>query len=241
VISFPIFDLRCEKDASPNVMLKCRRKMFRLSDCRRALPGRLSKLLLFGILLLFASGINAQSGRRSTKPTEKTSPEPQRKVSLLVSIEDRDQFSNIPYYLADSALDACIDRLRDAPEVSVSSAARGMSRADAAHRSKTEKAIYVVWLQIVADLPDSKKPSKNGPQELYLRYTIFEPGTAMVKTEGRTQHLVYRTSGGGMSSPSSSRNSPIYSEYALKQAAREAAESVMRAFEIKVPEESVPR
>ncbi len=48
-------------------------------------------------------------------------------------------------------------------------------------------------------------------------------------------------SGGGMSAPNSSRNNPIYSEYALKQAAREAADMVMRAFEVTPPEERVSR
>ena len=81
-------------------------------------------MLFIVALLLFAPAALAQSGRRSTKPPEKTPAAPQRKVSLLVSIEDRDQFSNIPYYLADSALDSCIDRLRDATEVSVSSSTR---------------------------------------------------------------------------------------------------------------------
>ena len=192
------------------------------------------------IALVVSATAAAQSGRRSTKPAEKTSP-PQKRVSLLVSIEDRDQFSNIPYYLADTALDACIDRLRDATEVSVSSSTRGMSRADANRRAKTEKEIYVVWLQIVSGLPDSAKPSKKGPGELYVRYTIFEPATARVIAEGRTQKSIYRMSGAGVSSPNASRDSHIYSEYALKQAAREAGELVMRAFEITPPEERLPR
>jgi hypothetical protein len=198
---------------------------------------RLSRLV---IILICASITSAQSGRRSAKSTEKSTA-PQKKVSLLVSIEDRNPFSNIPYYLADTALDACIDRLRDAAEISVSSSTRGMSRADAIRRAKTEKEIYVVWLQIVSGLPDSAKPSKKAPEELYLRYTIFEPTTARVIAEGRTHQSIYRMSGGGVSSQTSSRDSPIYSEYALKQAAREAGDLVMRAFEITPPEERPPR
>jgi hypothetical protein len=193
------------------------------------------------IALIVSATTAAQSGRRSVKPAEKTVSPPQKRVSLLVSIEDRDQFSNIPYYLADTTLDACIDRLRDASEISVSSSTRGMSRADANRRARTEKQIYVVWLQIVSGLPDSAKPSKKGPEELYVRYTIFEPATARVIAEGRTQKSIYRMSGGGVSSQTPSRDSPIYSEYALKRAAREAGELVMRAFEIKPPEERVPR
>ena len=210
-------------------------------DHRRPLLIWLSLPALLAVIVLICSGIaSAQSGRRSSKPAEKTSP-PQKRVSLLVSIEDRNPFSNIPYYLADTALDACIDRLRDAAEISVSSSTRGMSRGDASRRARTEKEIYVVWLQIVSDLPDSAKPSKKAPEELYLRYTIFEPTTARVIAEGRTHQSIYRMSGGGVSSQTSSRNNPIYSEYALKQAAREAGDLVMRAFEITPPEERTPR
>ena len=194
--------------------------------------------LVAAMVLFCVFNANAQSGRRSPKSAEKSEKTTsQRKVSLLVSIEDRNQFSNMPYYLADGALDSCIDRLRDAAEISVSSSAKGMNRADAAHRAKAEKEMYVVWLQIVSDLPENAKQPKKGPDELYLRYTIFEPATARVKAEGRTHQPIYRMSGGGMSAPTSSRNNPIYSEYALKQAAREAAELVMRAFEITPPEE----
>lgn len=196
---------------------------------------------LVAIALTSTVIVSAQSGRRSAKPADKTMSPPQKKVSLLVSIEDRNPFSNIPYYLADSALDECIDRLRDATEISVSSSARGMTRADAVRRAKSEKEIYVVWLQIQSPLPESAKQPKNGPEELYLRYTIFEPATARIKAEARAHQSIYRMSAGGVSSQTSARSSPIYSEYALKQAAREAGELVMRAFEITPPEERVPR
>ncbi len=198
-------------------------------------------VLFVAIAVMFVAVAQAQSGRRSAKSADKTEKLPPRKVSLLVSVEDRDQFSNIPYYLADSALDNCIDRLRDAAEISVSSSARGMSRAEAIHRAKAEKEIYVVWLQIVSDIPVGTRQPKKGPDELYLRFTIFEPGDGKPKAEGRTHQGIYRMSGGGMSAPNSSRNNPIYSEYALKQAAREAADMVMRAFEVTPPEERVSR
>src|SRR6266571_1007749 len=109
---------------------------WRRYSCRAA-------VLFIAIGVTFVALGQAQSGRRSPKSADKTEKPPQRKVSLLVSVEDRDQFSNIPYYLADSALDNCIDRLRDAAEISVSSSARGMSRAEANHRAKAEKEIYV--------------------------------------------------------------------------------------------------
>ena len=40
---------------------------------------------------------------------------------------------------------------------------------------------------------------------------------------------------GGVSLPS--KNSPVYSDYAVKQAAREAADRILEAFDIKVRED----
>jgi len=196
-------------------------------------------LLTIAIICACATAGNGQSGRRSPKTVEKAPATP--KVALLVSIEDRNPFSNIPYYLADGARDSCIDRLRDATEVSVSRATSGMDRVDAVRRAKGEKAMYVLWLQLVSDIPIGKKPPKNGPDELYVRYTVFEPATARVIAEGRSHLGVYRTGVGGVSAQNASRDSPVYSEYALKQAAREVAELVMRSFEITPPEERLPQ
>jgi len=92
-----------------------------------------------------------------------------------------------------------------------------------------------VWLQIGSDLTDSSKQSKNGPDQLYVNYTIFEPETAKIRQSGRTHQSIYKTGRVGVSGPS--KNSAIYSEYALKQAARETAERILEAFDIKLRDE----
>jgi hypothetical protein len=200
--------------------------------------------ILVLILLVSGGAAKAQSGRRTqtppaapsisgAKPVTKTEPAPQR-ISLFISIEDRNPFANIPYYLSDTVLDSCVGRLREASGVGVSASGRGLARTDAIHRAKSEKEIYVVWLQLESDLAGSRKSGKSSPGDLYLRYTIFEPGTAKIKAEGRTHQQIYRTGRGGVLGPTSSRNTPIYSEYALKQAAREAAQHVLEAFNIEV-------
>jgi hypothetical protein len=123
--------------------------------------------------------------------------------------------------------------LGDASDVVVTSAGRGMNRAEAVKRAKEETVRYVVWLQIGSELADSgKQPSKNSVDELYVSYTILEPGTAKFKQSGRSHHQIYQTGRGGVST--ANKNSPLYSEYALKQAARETAERVLAAFEIKL-------
>src|SRR5262249_20616384 len=72
--------------------------------------------------------------------------------------------------------------------------------------------------------------------ELYVDYVIFEPVTAKVKQLGRAHQRIYQTGRGGISLPN--KNSPIYSEYALRQAALEAADRILSAFDIKVDDKT---
>lgn len=207
-------------------------------------------LLLISIVFACATVAEAQSGRRSTGPptttpsvsgpkTVEKAPAKAPKIHLLVGVENRNPFSNIPYYLSDTVLENCVRRLAEAAEIIPNAVGRGMDRVDAVRRAKAEKEGYVVWLQIESDVVDSRKQQKNGPDELYVRYTIFEPQTAKVKQSGRTHQQIYKTGGGGVST--STKNSAVYSEYALKQAAREAAERILDAFEIRVRDERLSR
>jgi len=210
--------------------------------------------ILQSILLILACAMltQAQSGRRSTgappstpsvsgpKTVEKA-PAKAPRIHLLVGVENRNPFTNIPYYLSDTVLDNCVRRLADSADIVPNAVGRGMDRVDAVRRAKAERESYVVWLQIQSDVLDSGKQQKNGPDELYVRYTIFEPVTAKVRQSGRTHQQIYKTGRGGVSSPTSSRNGAIYSEYALKQAAREAAERILEAFEIRVRDERLLR
>ena len=206
--------------------------------------------LFFFAVIVFAcaSVAYAQSGRRSTTTTIAPSvsgpktiekkPEKPPRLQLLVGIDNRDPRSNIPYYVADTVIDNCVRRLGDASEVIVTSAGLAMNRSDAIKRAREETVRYVVWLQIGSELADSgKQPSKNSVDELYVSYTILEPQTAKFKQSGRSHHQIYQTGRGGVSTPTSSRNSPLYSEYALKQAARETAERILDAFDIKLRDE----
>jgi hypothetical protein len=211
------------------------------------LPRNRQAPIVFAIIFVCASAAYSQSGRRSTGGTTTTAPsvsgpktvekQPEKpaKLQLLVGVDNRDPASNIPYYVTDTVIDNCVRRLGDASEVVVTSAGRGMNRADAIKRAKEETVRFVVWLQIGSELADAgKKPSSKSVDELYVSYAILEPGTAKFKQTGRSHHQIYQTGRGGVSSPTSSRNNPLYSEYALKQAALETAERVLEAFGIKL-------
>jgi hypothetical protein len=198
--------------------------------------------IVFTSGLFLSSQAAAQSGRRSTtpsatapsvsgtKPTDKKTAVAHQ-LMLLVGIEEHNA-PWTPSYLADTVLDDCIRRLGDAVDVIPKSLGRGITRAQVIERAKTEKEIYIVWLQLGSDLEDSGKQSKKGPDELYIRYTIFEPGSGKVKQSGRTHKDIYRAGRGGVSAPKSSKDNPIYSDFAVRQAAREAAERVLEGFDI---------
>jgi hypothetical protein len=228
-------------------MLVFRKNMKSHTNILRAIVTN-RNLLAACFLLAITITVDAQSGRRSSsgqptapsvsgpKTVEKTTAKAP-KLQLLVGVESRNPFVNVPYYLSDTVLDNCVRRLNESAEINARASGRSMTRAESISRAKAEKEAYVIFLQIESDIADSGKQAKNGPDELYVRYTIFEPATARIKQWGRTHQQIYKVGGGGVSAPTSSKNSPLYSEYALKQAAKEAAERVLEAFEIKIRDE----
>ena len=228
-----------------HLMLVFRKNMKPQTNKLRAIVTN-RNLLTVCFLLAIAPAVDAQSGRRSSsgqstapsvsgpKTVEKASVKAP-KIQLLVSIEDHNQLASVPYYLSDTVLDSCVRRLNDAAEINATVARRSMTRAEAIARAKAQKEAFVIFLQIESDIAPSAKQAKNGPDELYVRYTIFEPATARIKQWGRTHQQIYKTGQGGVST--SSKNSAVYSEYALKQAAKEAAERTLEAFVIKISDE----
>lgn len=205
------------------------------------------------VVILASIGVQAQSGRRAPKRTttvptvsgpktveKKPAPPKDERIPLLIAIDDHNPFSGLPFFLGDAIKDTCADRLRKASTLKVDIATRGMSRADAIKLAKVEKETYVVWLQIDTD-SDANRTSSAGwaPETLFLRYTVFTPVTAKIKASGRTR-TVYRTGRGGVIERIPSRGGPMYSDWALKQAADEAAERILDAFKVHIPDIHLP-
>jgi len=204
------------------------------------------------VVIVASAGTQAQSGRRAPKGTKtvptvsgpkevEKPPVPVKddRIPLALAIEELDPFSGIPYILAGTIRDTCAVRLTASAAVKVEIVGRGMNRSEAVKRAKAEKETYVVWLQIESDVFDRNRTGIDPPESLYLRYTVFSPVTGKTKTSGRTSQ-VYRGGGGVLGRIPSSRGSSIYSEYALKEAAREVAEQVLEAFSIN-PDGPLPR
>jgi hypothetical protein len=203
-------------------------------------------LLLIAIVLCSWTAAHAQSGRRGTGTSTTSAPsvsgpktiekKPETKrIQMLVGIDKHEAFATVPLYLYDTVLDNCVRRLGEADIVLPTLAGSDMNRGAAIKAAKQETVRYVVLLHIGSEYADAGKQVKNGQDELYVEYTVFEPETAKVKASGRTHQHIYQTGRGGVSLPS--KSSPIYSEYAIKQAAREAADQILERFDIKIRSE----
>ena len=218
---------------------------------RRRLAGfptsSLSAIVLLALVAFCALTVNAQSGRRVPKSKSAPPPEPQSVpavvkpaekakplLSFIVGIDQGSSFANIPLYFSESVLRACADRLYDYPSVEVNVAHRDVSRGEAVKQAKAEKEAYVVWLNLRADSMNSSSGSNFS--DIYIEYVVFTPQTAKVATSGHTYQGSFR-SGGVIGLP---RTSSVASEYALKEAAREAAERILAAMRNHMPGDRVP-
>lgn len=183
----------------------------------------------------------AQSGRRVRKPVlvpvptvEPTPPPkpaetPKPMRTFIVGMERFGGFASIPIAVSDSALRSCVERLDDPASVKVELTQGDMTRIEAIDRAKAEKDAHVVWLQIRTDRMTAQSGSgSNSENNIWIEYSVFAPTTAKIVTFGQT----YRGNRNrGILRP---RTSDIYGDYALNQAAREAAERILSHFKIPV-------
>jgi len=203
-------------------------------------------VLSLALLLIACVSVEAQSGRRGAGKSTTTTvpsvsgakeveakPQTATRLQLIVGIDTANPTTTIPYYLADTVLDECIRRLGEASDVVVRPAGQHLTRGEAAKLAKSDKDRYVVWLELGNDLAGTSSQNRNGPNELWVNYVILEPGTAKTKQAGKTYHSIYKVDNVGVSGPSS-RQSPVYSDYAVKQSAREAADKILEAFDIRI-------
>ena len=200
-------------------------------------------------MLLCGLVVSAQSGRRGATKSTTTAPsvsgpkevdvsaKPQKpaKLQLMIGIEDPNPMNNTPYYLSETVINACIARLDDSAEVTVKGASHHWTRGEAIKAAREEKERFVVLLQIGSDTADAGRQTSNGANDLYVSYEIFEPITGKIRQRGRASHGIYKIGNVGVSGPTtSSKRSAVYSEYAIKQSARDAAERILAAFDIKL-------
>lgn len=221
--------------------------MTKPSGLFRIQTASLATTVVLALVAVCALTVSAQSGRRVPKSKSAPPPEPQSvpaetkpaekvkpALSFIVGIDRDLSFVSIPLYFSDTVLRACADRLDDGPSVDVDVAPRDVNRGEAVKRAKAEKEAYVVWLNLRADSMNSSGGSTY--RDIYIEYVVFTPQTGKVATSGRTYQQSFR-SGGVIGLPGTSGAA---SEYALKEAAREAAERILSAIKSHIPGDRVP-
>ena len=201
-------------------------------------------ILLTVILILSTTVVAAQSGRRGTPkspvPAAPSVPEtkaPENKtdkapsLQLLVGIQDPGAFDGVPPFIADFVISACVERLNEPAGVSATVTSRDLRRNDAIKLAKGEPHRYVVWLEVRSDAIDASSRGLSSRDNLYVTYVIFEPATAKVKASGRAQYGIRSTGNVGVGLPPTS-GGVGYSDYAIKESAREAADKILSAFSV---------
>ncbi len=204
----------------------------------------LASFFAAGLVLSFTLTATAQSGRRANKSTQTTpppvapvtvpaaaTPSPEKlgpRVTLLVGMDKSDAFSRIPLSASSGVLHSCVDRLNDAASVKVVMESQDLPRSDALKKAKASKdGQHVVWLQVHLDRGASQGPNIN-LSDVVIEYMVFAPITAKLVASGRTYPETYRNK----SINPTRRTGGMYGDYLYQEAAREAAERILRAFHI---------
>lgn len=191
---------------------------------------------LLALLVICALSIMAQSGRRVRKPTvvapaatPEASPTPvakapdKNRLPIVLGVDGRTSFANIPLYLYDSVLKSCAERLSGRSSIRVELSSRDMNSGEAFKRAKAQTEGYVVLLEL---RPDSMRSDSRNEDlsRVFLEYSVFIATTGRQTASGRTYQQVsgYKDVIVGRGSGNSS-----VVEYRLKEAAREAAERIL--------------
>lgn len=153
-----------------------------------------SIVVMFACLLLLATAVAGQSGRKQKKaepqpavqgvnqPETRTVPEPEvvpdkpkekqleKGKAIMISSAMGDM--QIPMYYTSAVSDGCLDQLRRELKTVQLSSERNQTRGDAMKAAKESEDLYVVWIELQYDRMGAG--SMNGVD---VRFTVFEPKT----------------------------------------------------------------
>jgi len=194
------------------------------------------------LIALCALGVQAQSGRRQTKPTSAApvptpTPEPtptpkktekELDLSFFVGVSRHDSSFGLPLTYYDAVLRGCADRLHAGSSVSVDTTDRDFNRSDAIKKAKSESKAYVVLLTLSFDA------MARSYDDLILDFVVFEPVTAKVITTGRSYQNATRKGPIVVGPPSGGTVGGIYRERLLQQAGEDAATRILKAMHLNV-------
>jgi hypothetical protein len=203
-------------------------------------------LISFAIVIALTGALDcqAQSGRRPRKPAtptvEPAAPvetvkaiEPQKPLlPIVVTVDRYNGFSTIPLTFYDAVIRGCTEILNQGPGVKVEPA-KEMSRSDAVLRAKEAKDGYVVWLQIKVESLYGDPTIIYDLRQLYIEYSVFEAKTARRAAFGHGYQGGVKKGSVVVQPPGRSRTNSAYTEYALREAAKDAAGRILVALKIR--------
>jgi len=200
------------------------------------------------LLLLSAFVVEAQSGRRQTKPptaapvptpTPEATPSPKAQqkepdIFFYIGVDRNHTYSYYPSSFYDAVLSGCAETLRNGSSAGIDVTQNDLPRGEAIKKSKASTNTYTVLLQL-SDQTMGGVSSSQRSDEIELEYVVFAPGTAKVLTSGRTFQngarkgpVVVGPTGGGPTSG-------LYREALLRRAGQDAGERILHALHLNVP------
>ncbi|HEU4933173.1 MAG TPA: hypothetical protein VFT48_13915 [Pyrinomonadaceae bacterium] len=189
------------------------------------------------VLSLCVLTVQAQSGRRHTKPepaapvptpTPEPTPTPkieEKKSELLLHIgADRDDaFATFPFAYYDVVVRGCADRLRAGSSASIEISDRSLNRGEAIKRAKADTTTYVVLLTLKYD------SMARSYDDMVLEFVVFAPSTAKIAVNGRSYLNSNRA--GPVSVPRGSSN-VLYREQLLRIAGEDAGNRIVKSLHL---------
>lgn len=226
-----------------------------LLDVKRFADAQRRALFLFVCVLFLMSGAGtmlAQSGRRAPKnpspvptpsPTSPSSSSSETKpkaadtktaLYTFLIFEDSNTSVNIPLNADMAAFRGFSGRLREASDLLINDGGRG-DRGRARDAAKKETTTYVVLVHLDADSFNSGRTGQVDPSNIAVRYFVYTPGTGTLKHQGSVymRPNQSRVGVGGIRLPG--RGGPFAFESMLEQAGRDAADRLMRNFNLRLP------
>jgi hypothetical protein len=205
-------------------------------------------LLCLLALALFATGVQAQSGRRQTKPppaapiptpTPEPTPEPKAKtaqsdIGFLLASDRGFNFDSLSLSFYDPVMRGCGDRLRSGSSAHVEVTEKEMNRSDAIKRAKAETTTYVVLLKLKSD---NMRSSSDPYSDLELDFVVFAPGTGKMVTQGTAYQNTNRAGPVVVGPTGRNSGNAIYREQLLQRQGEEVGERILKALHLNV---SVP-
>lgn len=191
------------------------------------------------VLALCVLTVQAQSGRRHTKPepaapvptpTPEPTPEPKKEeqkseLLFLIGADRSDSFASFPFVYYDAVVRGCADRLRAGSSASIEISDRDLSRGEAIKRAKADTTTYVVHLTLKYD------SMARSYDEMVLEFVVFAPTTAKIAVNGRSYMNSNRA--GPISVPRGSSN-VMYREQLLKIAGEDAGNRILKSLHLDV-------